>query len=97
MIPPFKLIVTERFLNQATELPPGVYDQLQKALRLLEDNPRHPSLRTHEVKCASGDYGGKIFEGYVNLQYRFTWEYGAEKSAIIMRNVDNHDECLKKP
>ncbi len=49
------------------------------------------------VKNAIGDCGGKVFEVYVNRQYRLTWEYGKEPSDIILRNVDNHDECLKKP
>lgn len=94
---PFSLIATARFLSQAEELPDDVYFQLQKQILLLEQNPRHPSLRTHEVKNAIGNYGGKIFEGYVNKQYRFTWEYGKQRSEIILRNVDNHDECFRSP
>ena len=94
---PFSLIATARFLSQAEQLPDDVCLQLQKQILFLEQNPRHPSLRTHEVKNAIGNYGGKIFEGYVNKQYRFTWEYGKQRSEIILRNVDNHDECLRSP
>ena len=94
---PFTLTTTVRFLSQAEQLPEEVYLQLKKQIFLLEQNPRHPSLKTHEVKNAIGSHGGKIFEGYVNRQYRFTWEYGKKRSEIILRNVDNHDECLRSP
>ncbi len=94
---PFTLSATDRFLFQAERLPEDVYQQLQKQILFLEQNPRHPSLRTHEVKNAVGSYGGKVFEAFVNTQYRFTWEYRKERSQIVLRNVDNHDECLKNP
>ena len=94
---PFTLVSTDHFLSQVEYLPDDVYLQLQKQILLLEQNPRHPSLRTHEVKNVIGSYGGKISEGYVNKQYRFTWEYGKQSSEIILRNVDNHDECLRSP
>ena len=94
---PFTLIATHHFLARTEKLSQNVYDQLQKQIELLEDNPRHPSLRTHVVKNAIGSMGGKVFEAYVNKQYRITWEYGKRRSEIILRNVDNHDECLKNP
>lgn len=94
---PFTLTATHRFLSQSERLPEAVCFQLKKQILFLEKNPRHPSLRTHEVKNASSSDGEKIFEGYVNKQYRFTWEYGRKPSEIILRNVDNHDDCLKSP
>jgi mRNA-degrading endonuclease RelE of RelBE toxin-antitoxin system len=94
---PFTLAATARFLSQADHLPDDVYRQLQKQIRLLAQNPRHPSLKTHAVKNAIGSSGAKIFEGYVNMHYRFTWEYGKNPSEIVLRNVDNHDECLENP
>lgn len=93
----FALITTARFLSQAEQSPEEVYRQLKKQVLLLEKNPRHPSLKTHQVKNAIGNFEAKIFEGYVNKQYRFTWQYGEKRSEIILRNVDNHDDCLKKP
>ena len=93
----FTLAATARFLSQAERLPADVSLQLQKQIRLLAQNPRHPSLKTHVVKSAVGSHGGKVFEGYVNMHHRFTWEYGSIPSEIILRNVDNHDECLNHP
>ncbi|MBI2069668.1 MAG: hypothetical protein HYT79_03620 [Elusimicrobia bacterium] len=93
----FRLLTTGRFERQAIKLPAAIYQQLTRRLQLLETNPRHPSLQTHEVKHAAGDYAGKIFEAYINKQYRFTWEYGPGSGEITLRNTDNHDDCLKKP
>lgn len=104
----FRLTATEHFLNQAANLPIEVYKQLQKQLELLSNNPRHPSLQTHEIYNTRGDYGGKIFEAekhsrfslvetYINNKYRFTWEYSLEKREIILRNADNHNDCLSSP
>lgn len=93
----FKLITTEHFEEQAAKLPENVYRQLKTKLAYFSVNPRHPSLQTHEVRGAAGSFGGKIFEAYVNEKYRFTWEYGTSRGEIILRNVDNHDECLKSP
>ena len=97
MKPSFTLAATERFKEQAARLPEAVFKQLRIRASFLESNPRHPSLKTHEVKGALGELGGKIFEAYVTDKYRMTWEYGPSKGEIILRNVDNHDDCLKNP
>ncbi|OHB75600.1 MAG: hypothetical protein A2Z34_01970 [Planctomycetes bacterium RBG_16_59_8] len=93
----FRLTATERFLDQADRLPEEVRQQLVARLRFLEANQRHPSLQTHEIKHAIGDFGGKIFESYVNAKYRMSWEYGSSRGEIFLRNVDNHDACLNRP
>ena len=85
------------FLWQDAQLSKEVHKNLIKQLRFLSDSPRHPSLQTHEVHGKTGKFGGKIFEAYVTMQYRFTWEYGPDKGEITLRNVDNHDECLQQP
>lgn len=97
MTPRFTLITTEHFEEQAEKLPETVYKQLKTKCAYLAENPRHPSLQTHEVKGTAGNYGGKIFEAYVSEKYRLTWEYGSARGEIVLRNVDNHDECLKNP
>lgn len=93
----FGLVATRRFEEQAARLQDDAFAQLKVRLRFLETNPRHPSLKTHEVKNAVGDFGGKIFEAYVSEKYRMTWEYGPNRGEITLRNVDNHDQCLDRP
>lgn len=92
---PYTLVATAHFLSQAEALPQDVYLQLWKQILLLEQTPRHPSLRSHAIKHTASSSGGKVFEGYVNKQYRFTWEYGTRRLEIILHNVDNHDEYLR--
>lgn len=94
---PFRLVTTRRFEDQAARLQDDVFAQLKVRLRFLETNPRHPSLKTHEIKSAVGDFGGKIFEAYISEKYRMTWEYGPNRGEITLRNADNHDRCLERP
>ncbi len=93
----FRLVATEHFAAQARRLPSPVKKQLKKRLEQLAADPKYPALGTHEVEGALGPGGKKIFEAYISMKYRMTWQYSQRKGEIVLRNVDNHDECLKKP
>ena len=82
--------LTERFVKQYGKLSVVMRKKVDKALRLLDANFKHPGLRSHPVEGAPG-----IFEASVDIQYRMTFE--RQGDALVMRNVDNHDECLKNP
>lgn len=84
------LIFTNRFKKAYQRLPQTIQNKVKKALRLLVENPKHPSLHIKRIQGTD-----KIFEGRIDLKYRFSFEYDNED--ILLRNVDNHDECLKKP
>jgi hypothetical protein len=81
---------TERFVKQYERLPKVIRRKVDKALRLLDAGFRHPGLRSHSLEGVEG-----IFEAYVDIKYRMTFERRGDM--FIMRNVDNHDECLKNP
>ena len=93
----FSLVIPDTFEKKLKKLSPAVREASKKALRFLSENPRHPSLKTHKVQKAIGDFGGDVFEAYVTQKYRLTWEYGPDQGMITLRNIDNHDECLEKP
>jgi len=93
----FRLNRAERFIKSASKLPSSVLNKLAKCLLLLENNPKHPSLRTHKVKNAIGTFHGDVFEAYIDNQYRLTWEYGNQQGMIVLRNCGNHDDCLNDP
>jgi mRNA-degrading endonuclease RelE of RelBE toxin-antitoxin system len=93
----FTLVIPIPFETKLKKLPGDVLDAAKKTIRFLAENPKNPSLKTHKVQKAVGDFGGDIFEGYVTKKYRLTWEYGPDQGMIALRNIDNHDECLKKP
>ncbi len=82
--------LTERFVKQYERLPKTIQRKVDKALRLLDVNFRHPGLQSHPVEGMEG-----IFEAYVDAKYRMTFE--RYEKGLLMRNVDNHDECLKNP
>lgn len=79
-----------RFRFQYARLPLPLRLKVQKALRLLSTDFRHPGLRSHPIKGFEG-----IYEAYVDQKYRMTYERRGD--VLIMRNVDNHDECLRNP
>jgi mRNA-degrading endonuclease RelE of RelBE toxin-antitoxin system len=86
---------TERFLKAYRILPVKIQGKLLKALKLMEQNQRHPSLRVRKMEGHEG-----IWEARVDLKYRFTFHYEKDSSGevfCVFRNVDNHDECLKNP
>ncbi len=82
--------LTERFVEQYARLPGTIQQKVDKALALLDADFRHPGLRSHPVESAPG-----IFEAYVDRKYRMTFERRSD--TFVMRNVDNHDECLRNP
>lgn len=77
-----------RFDEQLNNIPQFVRKKFFKQLKILLENPRHPSLR---VKKIQGEEN--IWEARVDIQYRFTFEY--EEEFILLRTVGNHDEVLK--
>jgi hypothetical protein len=81
---------TRRFESKYKKLPENIRQKVKKALRLLDVNFRHPGLRSHPVASIPG-----IFEAYVDNKYRLTFERRGD--TFILRNIDNHDECLRHP
>ena len=84
------IVLTERFVTQYGKLPAAIQRKVDKSLRLLGSDFRHPGLKTHPVQSAPG-----IYEASVNSHYRMTYERKGED--LVLRNVDNHDECLRNP
>ncbi len=82
--------LTERFVRQYGRLPKSVQGKVDKGLRQLDAYFKHPGLRTHPVEGAAG-----VFEAYVDAKHCMTYE--RRGNVLVMRNVDNHGECLKNP
>lgn len=85
---------TERFKKALRALPAPIQEKAIKALRLLAENPRHPSLQVKKIQGMEN-----IWEGRVDQKYRFTFQLENEddQMVIVLRNIDNHDDCLKNP
>ena len=65
-----------------------------KALKFLEINPRHNSLRTRKYRTLSGPDGEDVFEAYAQAHrpgaYRIFWYYGDKKGTLKIFNIVPH-------
>jgi len=86
---------TARFTKALRALPGEIQAKTLKALVLFGKDWRHPSLHAKKMEGRHG-----IWEVRVDQKYRFTLHYekgAAGEGICVLRNVDNHDECLKNP
>jgi hypothetical protein len=75
-ISPFKLFFEIIFLESYASLGTREKKAIDKAIKILADNPRHPSLNIHKAKNVRGKYstGGKdVFIAYATRKLRFTF------------------------
>jgi len=98
-VPPFKLFFEIIFLESYARLGTSEKKAIDKAIKILADNPRHPSLNIHKAKNVGGKYstGGRdVFIAYASKKLRFTFEYGPEPGMIALRNCGYHDKTERK-
>jgi mRNA interferase RelE/StbE len=81
----------KRFKKAYKNLPAEIQMKIKKAIRLLTENPRHPSLQTKPVQSFKG-----IYEARVDINYRLTYER-LPNDWLLIRLVATHDEALKNP
>ncbi len=78
------------FKQKVQSLDASVKNSLKVKLELMEQNLKHPSLRTKKIKGTSN-----IYEASITMNYRMTWQY--YKDGILLRNIGEHDKTLKNP
>ena len=96
-------MLTMRMTRQALEQyqhlqhEPGLQKRqkaVQKALQLLKNNSRHPSLQSHKFTSLKGPLGEEIFESYAEQNtpaaYRVFWYYGPENNQITIIAITPH-------
>lgn len=76
---------TERFKKHYKKLNANEKTQLMNKLKLLSDNPMHPSLRTKRIQGTTD-----LFECSVNMDIRIVWFYEGNVM-IILVDVGYHD------
>lgn len=98
---PFRLVLTPRAKNDLNRLGPSSdsgdpvkLKKVRKCLGLLESNPRHPGLETHEFSSLKGSGGEKVFEAYVENNtpsaWRVFWHYGPGPGEITILAITAH-------
>jgi hypothetical protein len=74
----------------------GLFKQVYKTIKFLAENPRHPSLKTHEFDSIPNPYNKeqKVFEAYAQNNtpgaYRVFWCYGPNKIDITIIAITPH-------
>lgn len=74
----------------------GLFKQVYKTIELLANNPRHPSLQTHEYDAIQNphDPKEKVFEAYAQNRtsgaYRVFWCYGPGKNQLTIIAITPH-------
>ena len=70
------------------------YRAVKKTIKLLAENPRHPSLQTHPFLSLNGPNGEKVFEAYAQQKtsaaYRVFWYYGPSKGEMTVFAITPH-------
>lgn len=85
-----EILLTEQFDRSYEKLSKDEKQSVQKALSLLSNNQRYPSLRVRKMGGR-----GSIWEARPSKRLRMTFEMTG--NTIIVRNVGEHDKVLKKP
>ncbi len=87
---PYQLITPDSYLRKAQKFlksHPELFKSYEKTLRLLVENPYHPSLRLHKLEGKLQD----LYSVSINLSYRITCEFMIQDQQIILVNIGSHD------
>ncbi|MBI5018401.1 MAG: hypothetical protein HZB55_23310 [Deltaproteobacteria bacterium] len=85
-----RLRYTDRFRRAYSELEERDAELTKKALRLLAEDLRHPSLRVKKMQGTD-----RIWEARASRSLRVTFEI--QEDCVLLRNVGAHDAALKNP
>jgi len=85
-----KVLASLRFKKAYQKLPEQLQEQVDRKLLLLEENPRHPSLRIKKI-AGTPD----IWEASLAMKYRITFQIS--EGVIILRVIGEHEKALRNP
>lgn len=79
--------------NTATKDEKRFYKKFVKSLKLLQVNPLHNGLRTHEIEILTRKYGRKVWQSYLENNKpsasRIYWVY-YPKNSITIIGIEPH-------
>jgi mRNA-degrading endonuclease RelE of RelBE toxin-antitoxin system len=85
-----EIYFSEKFRKDYKLFSNDIKKVIKAKLKILSENPYHPSLRTKKIKGQED-----IFEISINTSIRMTWNYYEGK--ILLRAIDEHDRTIKNP
>jgi mRNA interferase RelE/StbE len=80
-----QIIRTQTFRAAYTRLPAEVRRIVEEKIRLLAENPTHPSLQTHRLRRISTQ---KVWICYISTNKRLLYQY--KNDVIYLRDVGKH-------
>lgn len=73
-----------------------LYKKWGKALKFLSENPRHSSLKSHEIDQLTKRYGMKVWQSYLENRtsgaMRMFWVYGPNTGDITIIGLEPHPD-----
>ena len=81
---------SEHFKECYRALPKEIQKKVDKAIRLMEANSRHPSLNLEKI-----DFARDIWSGRVDRNYRFTFQW--IPGGVRLRKVGGHQQAYRRP
>ncbi len=87
----YRLIYTDSYIKRAVKFVrkhPELISQYEKALKILEIDPHHPSLRLHQLKEKLKDPHSIS----INVSYHITLKFYFNDKEIVLVNVGHHDD-----
>ena len=81
---PMRIRWTPLFRRDFERLPEAVQLRAEKAIRLLKENPRYPSLRSKKMEGTEN-----IWEASVTMSHRITYE--VSRDTLVLRRIGTHD------
>lgn len=87
----YEIRLTDDFKKRAAKFLRGhrdMYDRYEKTLKILGENPFHPSLRLHKLKGGLADY----YSISINIEYRIIMEFAIIDNIITPIDIGAHDD-----
>lgn len=85
-----EIFFSERFKKDYKLFSDDIKKIINSILKILSENPLHPSLRTKKIKGKED-----IFELSINMSVRMTWNYYEDR--VLLRAIGEHNKTLKNP
>jgi len=90
----YKITRTDRYFKKLIKLlrkKPNIQEKYFKTIKLLKENPHHPSLRLHKLKGSLKEYHSVS----ISMNYRVVLELIITDEEIILIDIGTHSEVYK--
>ena len=86
----YRITYTKRFRKHYEKMTQTEKKQIRTKVKMLSENPRHPSLRTKRIQGTDD-----LFECSVNMDIRIIWYYEAVSSVPVAACFAYPASCLR--